>query len=75
MDVGIWLRGLALGQYESPLAENETGGEVRPNSLPDPLELRLKEALEREAATAEIFRVIANSVSYTHLTLPTILRV
>jgi signal transduction histidine kinase len=61
MDVGIWLRGLALGQYESPLAENETGGEVRPNSLPDPLELRLKEALEREAATAEIFRVIANS--------------
>ena len=29
--------------------------------LPDPLELQLREALEREAATAEILRVIASS--------------
>jgi hypothetical protein len=29
--------------------------------LPDPLELQLREALDREAATAEILRVIAGS--------------
>jgi hypothetical protein len=29
--------------------------------LPDPLELQLREALEREAETAEILRVIASS--------------
>ena len=29
--------------------------------LPDPLELQVRKALEREAATAEILRVIASS--------------
>jgi signal transduction histidine kinase len=66
MDVGIWLRNLALGQYESLFEENEIESEVLPTltsqqPLPAPLELRLREALEREAATAEILRVIASS--------------
>jgi two-component system NtrC family sensor kinase len=66
MDVGFWLRNLALGQYESLFEDDETGSAVSPGStskLPplSSLELRLTEALEREAATAEILRVIASS--------------
>jgi hypothetical protein len=62
MDVGIWLRNLALGQYESLFEDDETDSGVSHSStsqLPpaSPLELRLTEALEREAATAEILRV------------------
>jgi signal transduction histidine kinase len=66
MDVRIWLRDLGLGQYEGSFEENDIDGEFRPNltsqqPLPGPLELQLREALEREAATAEILRVIASS--------------
>src|ERR1700740_155963 len=66
MDVGIWLRNLALGQCESLFEENEIDSEVLPSltsqlPLPSPLELKLAEALEREAATAEILRVIASA--------------
>ena len=66
MDVGIWLRNLALGQYENPFEEDKIDSEVSLKStsrlpLSSPLELKLSEALEREAATAEILRVIASS--------------
>jgi hypothetical protein len=66
MDVGILLHNLALGQFESLFEENESCGEVLPGftshlPLHGPLELQLREALEREAATAEILRVIASS--------------
>ena len=30
MDVGEWLRGLGLGQYETAFRENEIDGEVLP---------------------------------------------
>jgi signal transduction histidine kinase len=66
MDVEIWLRNPGPGQYEGAFEGNESDGEVWPNltsqqPLPGPLELQLREALEREAATAEILRVIASS--------------
>ena len=31
MDVGVWLRGLGLGQYEAAFRDNEIDGEVLPN--------------------------------------------
>ncbi len=30
MDVGVWLRGLGLGQYEVPFRDNEIDGSVLP---------------------------------------------
>ena len=30
MDVGVWLRGLGLGQYEAPFRDNEIDGSVLP---------------------------------------------
>src|SRR5271168_1922980 len=37
MDVGVWLRGLGLGQYEPAFRENEIGGDVLPNLTADDL--------------------------------------
>ncbi len=37
MDVGVWLRGLGLGQYEAAFRENEIGGDVLPNLTADDL--------------------------------------
>ena len=37
MDVGLWLRGLGLGQYEAAFRENEIGGDVLPNLTADDL--------------------------------------
>lgn len=37
MDVGVWLRGLGLGEYESAFRENEIDGDVLPNLTADDL--------------------------------------
>ena len=37
MDVGVWLRGLGLGQYEAAFRENEIGDDVLPNLTADDL--------------------------------------
>src|ERR1700680_4548644 len=37
MDVGVWLRGLELGQYETAFRENEIDGDVLPNLTADDL--------------------------------------
>ena len=37
MDVGVWLRGLGLGQYEAAFRENEIDGDVLPNLTADDL--------------------------------------
>src|SRR5271155_4269326 len=37
MDVGLWLRGLGLGQYEAAFRENEIGGDILPNLTADDL--------------------------------------
>src|SRR5258705_3905219 len=38
MDVGAWLRGLGLGQYQSSLRENEFDSDVRPELTESDLE-------------------------------------
>ena len=35
MDVGVWLRGLGLGQYEAPFRDNEIDGSVLPRLTVD----------------------------------------
>ena len=37
MDVGAWLRGLGLGQYEAAFAENEIDASVLPDVTADDL--------------------------------------
>ncbi len=37
MDVGVWLHGLGLGQYETAFRENEIDGDVLPNLTADDL--------------------------------------
>jgi class 3 adenylate cyclase/predicted ATPase len=37
MDVGVWLHGLGLGQYEAAFRENEIDGDVLPNLTADDL--------------------------------------
>ena len=37
MDVGAWLRGLGLGQYEAAFAENEIDASVLPDLTADDL--------------------------------------
>jgi hypothetical protein len=37
MDVGVWLRGLGLGQYEAAFRESEIDGGVLPNLTADDL--------------------------------------
>src|SRR5476649_2552003 len=37
MDVGVWLHGLGLGQYEAAFRENEIGGDILPNLTADDL--------------------------------------
>src|SRR5690349_3629271 len=37
MDVGVWLRGLGLGQYEAAFRENEIDGDVLPALTADDL--------------------------------------
>ena len=37
MDVGVWLRGLGLGQYEAAFRENEIDGDVLPDLTADDL--------------------------------------
>jgi class 3 adenylate cyclase len=37
MDVGVWLRGLELGQYEAAFRENEIDGHILPNLTADDL--------------------------------------
>jgi len=37
MDVGVWLRGLGLGQYEAPFRDNEIDGSALPKLAVDDL--------------------------------------
>ncbi len=37
MDVGVWLRGLGLGQYEASFRDNEIDGSVLPKLTVDDL--------------------------------------
>jgi class 3 adenylate cyclase/predicted ATPase len=37
MDVGVWLRGLGLGEYEAAFRENEIDGDILPNLTADDL--------------------------------------
>jgi len=61
MDVGDWLRGLGLGQYEAMFRENEIDGEVLPDLTDDELSQfgvpfghrkRLLKAIAKLSATA-----------------------
>ena len=58
MDVGVWLRGLGLGQYEAPFRDNEIDGSVLPRlTIEDLRDLGVAVVGSVDHSVAQILRI------------------